>query len=98
MNINENEIKKYWIQGVGSDCYPWELVKKVSDITLEIRKMDSKEITPAHTSYGAQKWKITSNKENEIIRIRKNKNGVFKAYKCGFYPSDKPCRHHDYSF
>ena len=25
----ENEIKKYWIQGVGSDCYPWELVKNL---------------------------------------------------------------------
>lgn len=68
-----------------TDAYPFEIVRVVSDQTLEIRALDAKPINQevlnfevggfsAHCSNGrALKYEYSSNEENEVIRIRKSK-------------------------
>ena len=72
-----------------SDVNPFEIVRRVSDKTIEIREMDAErdpEWKPefhvggfsAHCSnQREQRWNITSNPENRVIRIRLSKSGVW---------------------
>jgi hypothetical protein len=94
-----------------SDAYPYEVVKVVSDKTVEVRAMDS-ELDPnwkpetipggyaGHTVNNfSQEWIITSNPEHPVIRIRKHKNGQwYSKHKQRFVFSDVPVRHYDYNF
>lgn len=90
-------IHQYWNQIVGSDIYPNEIVNVISDKTLEVRRMDSKQLSEPFTEN--QKWECTSNKDAEVRRIRKNQDGKWRdTSKCIFVESDKPYRYHDYSF
>jgi hypothetical protein len=68
-----------------TDVKPWEVIKVVSDQTLEIRLMDAEkgEWKPEWHAGGfaghcsnqhEQVWNITSNKNNPVIRIRRRKN------------------------
>ena len=94
-----------------SDVHPCEVVRKVSDKTLEIRWMDSErdksvelEFIPggftAHcVNNEDQKWIYTSNEENPIIRIRLSKNrGWQDKYGQRYQLADAPHRFHDYNF
>jgi len=96
-----------------SDVNPNEIIKRVSDITLEIRRMDavrSPDWKPEIIAGGfaghcvnnnEQKnaWIITSNTDNGTFRIRKNKQGVWKD-KWGnrYFLSDKPVKKYDFNF
>lgn len=93
-----------------SDVTPYEIVRVVSDKTIEIRKMDSKlaegekpQMIPggfaAHcTNQNELKYDITSNPENRVIRIRLSKRGWKSNTGERFGLSDKPVRFYDYNF
>ena len=93
-----------------SDTFPFEVVRKVSDKTLEIRAMNyerdpsfTPEMIPggfcAHTTnQNEQKWIITSDETAPVIRIRLGKNGWRCANGNTHVLSDKPIRFYDYNF
>ena len=87
----------YANQFLFTDIYPYEVVKKVSDVTMDIQEM-SAELQPETDPY-EQKYNFCSNKENPIIRIRKNKKGVWRD-KDGrkYIIGNEPRKYHDYSF
>lgn len=90
-----------------SDIVPYEIVRHVSEKTLEIREMKAvvaDDWKPDHLPGGFsgvcinqndQKWFITSDPSNCIIRIRLSKKGWGKGK---FNLSGKPCKFHDYNF
>jgi hypothetical protein len=94
-----------------SDINPYEVVRVVSDKTIEVREMDAErdptwtpEFIPggfsAHcTNQHSQRWIITSNPENRVVRIRLSKNGFWKsADGRKFHLGDEPVRFYDYNF
>lgn len=93
-----------------SDVTPFEVVRKVSEQTLEIREMDAKRDESvelefhvggysAHCSnQRAQKWIITSNNENRVVRIRAGKTGWKDAHGNRFKLADAPVHFYDYNF
>jgi len=90
-----------------SDVHPYEIVRYVTEKTIEIRSMDAvvaSDWKADHIPGGFsgvcinqddQKWVITSNPSNPIIRIRLTKNGWGKGK---FSLRDRPRRFHDYNF
>jgi hypothetical protein len=94
-----------------TDIDPFEIVRKVSDKTLEIREMKAKldpswkpEFIPggfsAHcTNQREQRWLIEPEPEAPIIRIRLSKSkGWQDAHGRRFELSDRPVRFYDYNF
>jgi hypothetical protein len=93
-----------------SDINPYEVVRVVSDKTLEVRAMDAKlaegqkpEIIPGGfvghcVNQHSLKYDITSNPQNSIIKIRLHKNGYYYYHGSKFQLSDKPVRFYDYNF
>jgi hypothetical protein len=93
-----------------SDVDPYEVVRVISEKTIEIREMDAKrddsvklEFIPggfsAHCSNQRdQKWFITSKPENRVIRIRLGKKGWKDAHGRRFALSDEPVKFYDYNF
>lgn len=101
---------KYANQFGYSDVEPYEVVKVISEKTIEIRAMDTKALPwkrdfhPGgffgHTSnQEEQKWDITSNENNPVFRIRLSKNkGWRNAGGSRFKLSDKPIKFYDFNF
>jgi hypothetical protein len=94
-----------------SDVNPYEVVKVISDKTIEVREMEAERDDSvklefhvggfsAHCSNQRdQKWFITSNDSNPVVRIRLSKSGVWKdKHGRKFDLSDKPVRFYDYNF
>jgi hypothetical protein len=93
-----------------SDVYPFEVVKVISDKTIEIREMDAERDESVKLEWVAggfaghcsnqrdQKWFISSNPENKIIRIRLGKQGWKDKHGRKFGLSNKPTRFYDYNF
>ena len=94
-----------------SDVNPFEVVRIISDKTMEVRAMDAErdvsfklEFIPggfsAHcVNQSEQKWNITSNEENPIVRIRLSKNrGWQDKYGRRFSLADAPRKFYDYNF
>ena len=93
-----------------TDVTPYEVVKVISDKTIEVREMDSVEDRSVKLEWEVggfaghcvnqrdQKWFITSNPENRIIRIRLGKKGWKDKHGRKFGLSDKPVRFYDYNF
>jgi len=94
-----------------SDVTPYEVVRIVSDKTIEIREMDAArdesvklDFIPggfsAHcANQSEQKWNITSNEENPVVRIRLSKNrGWQDKYGHRFALADAPHKFYDYNF
>ena len=92
-----------------SDRTPFEVVKIISDKTLEVRRMDAA-IDPdwkpdfhvggvmGHTAnQHEQKWTITSNPSNDVVRIRLGKKGWKDAYR-NKYSVGKAEKFFDYNF
>ena len=94
-----------------TDVNPFEVVRVVSDKTIEIRAMNAERDKSveldfqvggfsAHCSNQSdQKWFITSNEDAPVIRIRLNKKGDWKD-KGGrrFVLADAPRKFYDYNF
>ena len=94
-----------------SDVNPYEVVKVVSDKTIEVREMDAERDDSVKMEFHVggfsahcsnqhdQKWFIKSNDTNPVVRIRLSKSGVWKdKYGRKFGLSDQPVRFYDYNF
>jgi len=94
-----------------SDITPYEIVKVISDKTLEVREMDAKLAEgqkpefivggfSAHCINQHQlKYDISSNPEYKVIRIRLRKNGCFYSSNGErFKLADEPQKFYDYNF
>lgn len=93
-----------------SDVTPYEVIRHVTDKTIEIRRMNAERnfqpnIIPGgfsghctNNTESAQEWIITPDESAPIIRIRLHKNGCW-YYKGGLYQlSDTPRKFYDYNF
>lgn len=101
---------KYANQVGYSDITPYEIVRVVSDKTLEIREMNAERDKSVELQFHVggfaahcsnqrdQKWFITSDDTNPIIRIRLGKNGWKSAHGSKFQLSDTPVKFYDYNF
>jgi len=93
-----------------SDITPYEVVRVISDKTLEIRRMKTERDESvkldfqiggflAHCSNQRdQNWFISSDESEKVIRIRLGKNGWKSAHGSRFELSDKPVKFYDYNF
>lgn len=106
--VQEN-ANKYANKIGHSDVYPFEVVKEVSEKTLEVRAMEAINVQPAtmvapggfvgHFDNSTQKWSIVSNHDNPVIKIRQNKKGEWKDKNGGVYLiADEPRKFYDYNF
>jgi hypothetical protein len=94
-----------------SDVYPFEVVRKVSEKCIEVREMDAEKDTSVELKWvvggyaghcvnqDAQKWNITKNENNPVVRIRLGKGGMWKDANGRKYGlADAPRRFYDYNF
>lgn len=95
-----------------SDTNPFEIVRRVSDRTIEIRAMDAERANPdADMGFKAggfvghfsdqhkQEWTITSNPNARVIRIRLHKDGRWRCNSGERYVlAVKPVKFYDYNF
>lgn len=93
-----------------TDINPFEVIREISDKTLEVRKMDAikdesvkLEFIPggfcAHCkNQREQKWFISPNESGKVFRIRLGKLGWKDAEGRRFILSDKPIKFYDYNF
>lgn len=93
-----------------SDIRPFEVVRKVSDVTLELREMEadlSEDFTPKFVAGGfaahctnqlEQKYTYRSNESAPVIRARLRKDGYFWSKLGKHWLSHSPLRYHDYNF
>ena len=94
-----------------SDITPYEIVRRISGKTVEIREMNS-ERDPTWkpefvvggyaghcTNQHMQRWIITPDLSASVRRIRLSKTGVWKdAYGHKYELSETPRRFYDYNF
>lgn len=106
------EIKAYANHSGYSDCNPYEVVRTVSPICVEIRAMSTKQIKfpqdvrvggfSAHTvdNRSGQDYEYSQNPEAEVFKIRWSKaNRQWQRGKyMRFNMSDKPYKFYDYNF
>ena len=92
-----------------SDVHPFEIVRVVSPKTIEVRMMDSEELPwdkdfhsggfLGHTSNQSdQKWKITSNSSNPVMKARLRKDGYFHSDHGRHSLANEPRKFYDYNF
>ena len=93
-----------------SDITPYEVVRVVSDKTLEIREMDAQRDESVKLDWVVggfsgiclnqrdQNWVITSNEQNRVTRIRLGKKGWKDAHGRRFELSAEPVKFYDYNF
>lgn len=93
-----------------SDVTPFEVVRVISNQTLEIREMNAVRDESIQLEWAAggftgvclnqrdQRWTITSNDANPVKRIRLGKQGWKDAHGGKFKLADKPVKFYDYNF
>lgn len=94
-----------------SDVNPFEVVRVISDKTIEVREMDAQRDESVELTWEAggfaghcvnqrdQKWVITSNPDNPVVRIRLSaRKGWQDKHGRRFGLSDKPVKFYDYNF
>lgn len=94
-----------------SDVNPYEVVRVISDKTIEVREMDTERDESVELKWipggfaghcvnqHDQKWRITSNKNNPIIRIRLSINkGWQDKHGRRFVLGSEPVKFYDYNF
>ena len=93
-----------------SDINPYEIIRVVSDKTLEVREMNATRDESVKLEWMAggfaghcvnqrsQAWSITSDESRPIIRIRLTKHGWQNAHGMRFTLHDKPIKFYDYNF
>jgi len=93
-----------------SDVNPFEIVRRVSDKTVEIRSMKAErdpdwkpDFVPGGFSavclnINSQKWVITSDESAKVFRIRLGKRGWKDAKRNRYELSDKPFKFYDFNF
>ena len=111
--MNEQDfIMTTYFNHIGySDIEPYECVRKVSEKTMEIRKMKCELINREELKYHVggfmahcsnqheQKWNIVSNDKNRVFRIRLHKDGWWRDAGGNRYRmSDTPKKFYDFNF
>lgn len=95
-----------------SDVHPYEVVRVVSDKTVEIRamradrdptwKMESQPggFCRVVTNQDSQRWIITSDDSAPVVRARLTKRGTWKMPNSShvLFPAAKPIRFYDFNF
>jgi len=92
-----------------SDIHPYEIVKVISDKTIEIREMDAEELPWkrdfheggffGHTAnQDKQKWDIKPNAKKQPIKAQLKKDGYFHSNVGKHYIEAEPRRFYDYNF
>jgi hypothetical protein len=93
-----------------SDVYPFEVVRVVSEKTLEVRAMNAVELPWERTFHVGgffgnvsnqenQVWSIQPDKDGEVLRIRLRADGKwYDKYGDRYLLSEEPRRFHDYNF
>ena len=93
-----------------SDVNPYEVMKIVSDKTLDIRAMSAERdpswkpevvtggFSAVYLNQESQKWIIKSDKDERVVRIRLGKQGWKDANGCRYQLADKPVKFYDYNF
>jgi hypothetical protein len=104
------EIKKFMNRSVGTDCFPYEVVRVVSPKCVEIREMKHKQtVYPQEFHVGgfaahcadnhAQDYEYFSNESAEVFKVRYSEKRKAWGGKYGrFWMSDKPRYFYDYNF
>ena len=104
-------MEKYFNQIGYSDVTPYEVVRAVSEKTIEVRRMDSELLNKeelvfipggfcAHSpNQNVQKYSYSSNEDAPVVRVRLNNKGVWKDANGNKYsPAAEPRRFYDYNF
>jgi hypothetical protein len=93
-----------------SDVRPYEVVRVISDKTIEVRPMTARpdpnfkpNFIPggfvAHcTNQRDQTWIIESDSDAPVLRVRKRKDGTWHSAFGRHVISDKPIHFYDYNF
>ena len=93
-----------------SDINPFEIVRRVSEITIEIREMKCErdpsvklEFIPGGFSAICindrdQEWFITSDETAPVTRIRLGKNGWKDKYGRRYALANEPVKYYDHNF
>jgi hypothetical protein len=93
-----------------SDVEPFEVIRAISDKTIEVRKMKAERDDSVNLEFHAggfsahcsnqheQKWFITSDNTRPVIRIRLGKRGWKSACGSLFQLADQPIKFYDYNF
>jgi len=93
-----------------SDVNPYEVVRRVSDKTLDVRAMNAErdpswnpDFVPGGffgtvVNQSEQKWVITSDDNGRVVRIRLGKQGWKDAHGNRYQLSDEPVKFYDYNF
>ena len=109
VDIVEEEVEaNYFTEHGYSDAYAYEVIRIVSDQTIEVRAMNAEfdfsdcEFIPGGFSAhcpnpSAQKVTITSNENAPIERIRRTKRGWMSGHR-RFSITEKPYAYHDVNF
>jgi hypothetical protein len=107
MNIESTQYANHYGY---SDATPYEIVRRVSDKTIEIRAMKAErnpdwkmEFVPGGfcgtvINQHSQKWVITSDESAEVFRIRRRKYGWKDKYGNRYQLSEKPVKFYDFNF
>ena len=93
-----------------SDVNPFEIVRKISEKTIEIRAMNADRDSSWKPDFVAggfcgtvvnqrdQRWIISSNPDSPIVRIRLGKFGWKDASGRRYQLSNEPVKFYDYNF
>lgn len=94
-----------------SDVNPFEIVRRISDRTIDVREMEATRDESVKLEFHAggfsahcsnqrdQRWHITSDESAPITRIRLQKSGDWKdKHGRRFSLSDHPIKFYDYNF
>lgn len=103
-----NKIRKYANFYGYSDVEPYEVVNVISPITVEVRAMETNQLTGPegfaeggfsghYSNQHAQSYEYISNPSNPTVRIRLTKKGWRRGHSI-FVMSDNPYKFYDYNF
>lgn len=93
-----------------SDINPCEIVRVISNKTIDVRWMDAERDESVQLEWlpggfaghcinqRDQKWIITSNADNPVVRIRLCKNGWRDKHGRRYALNDKPIKFYDFNF
>lgn len=109
--INERrQIKKYANHLMYTDVDPYEVIRVISPLTVEVREMKTNQIRfpqefhpggfSGHYSdnKGGQEYEYISDPEAPVIRIRFSKKGIWNYKGMRFLMADHPYKFYDYNF
>lgn len=90
------ENAKFANQILGTDIYPFEILRMISPTELEIREIYA---SSYEQNMSEQKWLFSRDENNPLVIIKLNKDGKWKDSGNITYSLDvKPRRYYDFSF